>query len=50
MDIQALKDLHIYKGVQKLLKNIGWEGLLNLLAVSYQTPMLELLSSITFDY
>ncbi|CAI9276718.1 unnamed protein product [Lactuca saligna] len=50
VDIQALKDLHIYKGVQKLFKNIGWEGLLNLHAVSFQTPMLELLSSITFDY
>ncbi|CAI9273492.1 unnamed protein product [Lactuca saligna] len=50
VDIQALKDLHIYKGVHKLFKNIGWEGLLNLHAVSYQTPMLELLSSITFDY
>ncbi|CAI9297202.1 unnamed protein product [Lactuca saligna] len=25
VDIQALKDLHIYKGVYKLFKNIGWE-------------------------
>ncbi|CAI9284240.1 unnamed protein product [Lactuca saligna] len=50
VEIQALKDLHIYKGVHKLFKNVGWEGLLNLHAVSYQTPMLELLSSITFYY
>ncbi|CAI9264255.1 unnamed protein product [Lactuca saligna] len=50
VDIQDLKDLHIYKGVHKLFKNIGWEILLNLHALSYQTPMLELLSSITFDY
>ena len=50
MDIKSLKDLHIYKGVHKILKNIGCEGVLNLHALSYQTPMLELLSSITFDY
>ena len=48
--IQDLKYLHIFKGVHKHFKNIDWEGLLNLHAVSYQTPMLELLSSIAFDY
>lgn len=48
--VPSLKELHIYKQVQTMFRNIGWHRLLKVHKLSYKVPTAEFLSSVYLDY
>ncbi|CAI9293138.1 unnamed protein product [Lactuca saligna] len=48
--VPSLKELHIYKQVQTLFRNIVWHGLLRVHELSYKVPTAEFLSLVYLDH